>query len=71
MRKRIPLNERKLPAYTTGEEIMNMVTHIVGGAMGICVLTLCVIKACLDGEPLTIIGLINLVIPLFHRTQQC
>ena len=37
--KRTKLAERKLPRYTRGEEIANMVTHIVGGAMGIAVLT--------------------------------
>ena len=48
--KRTKLSERKLPDYTRGEEIMNMVTHIVGGAMGIAVLTLCVIRAALNGN---------------------
>ena len=46
--KRTKLAERALPDYTRGEEIMNMVTHIVGGAMGIAVLTLCVIRAALN-----------------------
>lgn len=41
MTKRIPLKNRSLPSYTRGEESMNMVTHIVGGAMGILVLLLC------------------------------
>lgn len=36
--KRIPLRQRRLPTYSKGEEIMNMVTHIVGGAIGIIVL---------------------------------
>jgi len=36
--KRTPIDERKLPDYTRGEEIMNMVSHIVGGAIGIAVL---------------------------------
>ena len=45
--KRTKLPDRALPNYTRGEEIMNMVTHIVGGAMGIAVLTLCVIRAAL------------------------
>ena len=48
--KRTKLSERHLPDYTRGEEIMNMVTHIVGGAMGIAVLTLCVIRAALNGN---------------------
>ena len=48
--KRTKLSDRRLPDYTRGEEIMNMVTHIVGGAMGIAVLTLCVIRAALHGN---------------------
>jgi hemolysin III len=48
--KRTKLADRQLPDYTRGEEIMNMVTHIVGGAMGIAVLTLCVIRAALRGN---------------------
>lgn len=48
--KRTKLSDRQLPDYSRGEEIMNMVTHIVGGAMGIAVLTLCVIRAALHGN---------------------
>ena len=33
--KRTKLIDRKLPDYTRGEEIFNMVSHIVGGAMGL------------------------------------
>ena len=43
--KRTKLADRLLPDYSRGEEIMNMVTHIVGGAIGIAALTLCVIFA--------------------------
>jgi hemolysin III len=43
--KRIKLKDRKLPTYTRGEEIMNMVTHIVGGALGIAALLLCLLQA--------------------------
>lgn len=43
MKKRIKLSDRVLPAYTRGEEMMNMVTHIAGGILGIAVLVLCVI----------------------------
>lgn len=43
--RRTPLRERLLPAYTSGEEIMNMVTHIVGGALGVVVLVLGVVIA--------------------------
>ena len=48
--KRTRLYDRALPDYTRGEEIMNMVTHIVGGAIGIVALTLCVIRAALHGN---------------------
>lgn len=43
MKKRTKLADRKLPNYTKGEEIFNMVTHIVGGAFGIVMLILCII----------------------------
>lgn len=41
------LSERKLPNYTKGEEIFNMVSHIVGGATGIAAAALCVVFAAL------------------------
>ena len=33
--KRTKIKDRVLPDYTRGEEIFNMVSHIVGGAFGI------------------------------------
>ena len=56
MAKRIKLCNRVLPDYTRGEEIMNMVTHIVGGGLGTAVLVLCVIKAALGGNTLGVVG---------------
>ena len=56
MAKRIKLRDRELPDYTKGEEIMNMVTHIVGGAVGIVALVLCIIKACLKGDGMDLMG---------------
>ena len=53
--KRTKLAERKLPRYTRGEEITNMVTHIVGGTMGIAVLTLCVIRAAIHHNPMGVV----------------
>ena len=41
--KRTPLAERELPDYTRGEEIFNMVSHIVGAAIAIAITGLCVI----------------------------
>ncbi len=40
---RTKLADRKLPAYTKGEEIFNMVSHIAGGALGIIATVLCVV----------------------------
>ena len=48
--KRTKLSDRKLPDYSRGEELMNMITHIVGAALGIAALTLCVIRAALHGN---------------------
>lgn len=41
--KRTKLSDRILPIYSKGEEIFNMVSHIVGGAIGILALIICVI----------------------------
>ena len=38
---RTKLADRKLPKYTKGEEIFNMVSHIVGGALGVVTIVLC------------------------------
>ena len=54
--KRIKLCDRKLPNYTFGEEIMNMVTHIVGGGLGVIALVLCVVRAVCRGNTLTVLG---------------
>lgn len=43
--KRTKLEDRELPSYTKGEEIANMVTHILGGVIGIVAIVLCSIKA--------------------------
>ena len=39
--KRTKLKDRGLPRYSRGEEIANMVTHIVGGVLGLVVLVVC------------------------------
>ena len=48
--KRTKLSDRTLPDYTKGEERMNMITHIVGGLLGIVALVLCVVKAAVSGN---------------------
>ncbi len=42
---RTKLKDRRLPDYTRGEEIFNMVTHIVGGGFGVVALISCVLVA--------------------------
>ena len=48
--KRIKLQDRELPTYTKGEEIFNMTSHIVGGALGIVATVLCIIFAAVHGN---------------------
>ena len=48
--ERTKLKDRLLPTYTKGEEIFNMTSHIVGGALGIVALVLCVVFAALRGN---------------------
>ena len=43
--KRTKLADRVLPTYTRGEEIFNMVSHIVGGVLGFLAIVLCSIFA--------------------------
>jgi len=42
MQKRTKLSQRNLPRYSKAEEITNMITHIVGGVLGILALCLCI-----------------------------
>jgi len=37
-----------IPKYTRGEELMNMITHIVGGGFGVLALVACVIVAAIN-----------------------
>ena len=45
MKKRTKLSDRVMPVYSRGEERMNMITHIVGGGLGVMALFLCVGRA--------------------------
>ncbi len=56
MGKRTKLADRELPFYTKGEEIMNMVTHIVGGALGIAILVLCVVFSAKKADAGLVVG---------------
>lgn len=54
--KRTPISERVLPNYTRGEEIANMTTHIVGGALGVIILFLSVTTAAFKGNVWGVVG---------------
>ncbi|MBQ7726623.1 MAG: hemolysin III family protein [Clostridia bacterium] len=54
--KRTKLTDRTLPDYTRGEEIFNMVSHIVGGAFGIVALVTCVVKAFCNHSAYQVVG---------------
>ena len=58
--KRVKLSDRILPDYTKGEEIFNMVSHIVGGAVGIAGLVLCVIISAFHKNPWAVVGKLDL-----------
>ena len=53
---RTKLADRILPDYTKGEEITNMVTHIVGGAFGIVALVLCVVFSAIRHDAYLVVG---------------
>lgn len=54
--KRTKLIDRRLPDYTRGEEIFNMISHIAGGALGIAVCALCIVKAFLNRDAYQVVG---------------
>ena len=54
--KRTKLIDRRLPDYTRGEEIFNMVSHIVGGGAGVIICALCIIKSFLNGDAYQVVG---------------
>ena len=53
---RVKLADRVLPTYSKGEEILNMVSHIVGASLGIIALVLCVIFSAIHNNVYGIIA---------------
>ena len=47
---RTKLKDRILPTYTKGEEIFNMTSHIIGAALGVVAIVLCVVMAAVHGN---------------------
>lgn len=56
MTARTKLADRVLPDYTKCEEMINMITHIVGAALGIAALVLCVIFSAKAGNPYLVVA---------------
>lgn len=48
--KRTKLTDRTTPAYTRGEEVFNMVSHIAGGAFAVVALVVCVYVSAAHGN---------------------
>ena len=46
----------QLPDYTRGEEIANMVTHIIGGVFALAAIPLLVVTAALRGDPWAVVS---------------
>lgn len=53
---RTRLSDRRLPDYTRGEEMFNMISHIVGGGLGIAALVLCVTISAVNGNVWAVVG---------------
>lgn len=53
---RTPLSLRSLPDYTRGNEIANMVTHIVGGAVGVAALLAAILISVRSSDVWGLIG---------------
>lgn len=49
-------NRTQLPDYTRGEEIANMITHIVGGAFAVAAIPLLVVAAAIHGDPWAVVS---------------
>lgn len=54
--KRTKLKDRVLPTYTKGEEIFNMVSHIVGGVLGIVITILCIIVSAIHKNAYAVVS---------------
>ena len=54
--RRTKLADRILPTYSKGEEIFNMVSHIVGAVVGIVAIVLCCVIAAYHGNPYGVVS---------------
>ena len=54
--ERVKFKDRPMPDYTKGEEIFNMVSHIVGAGFGVVALALTVVFSALRGNPWSVVS---------------
>ncbi|MBE6985680.1 MAG: hemolysin III family protein [Ruminococcaceae bacterium] len=54
--KRTKLSERILPSYSHGEELFHMISHIVGGGLGVVALVLCVVFSAIYNDAYAIVS---------------
>jgi len=53
---RTALKNRTLPNYTKGEELFNMISHIVGGGLGVVALVLCTVFSAIYKDAWSVVG---------------
>lgn len=53
---RCKLRDRSLPDYTRAEENFNFISHAAGGALAVCALVLCVVRAALFGDAWSVVS---------------
>ena len=77
---RTPLSQRKLPNYTRGEDLANMITHIIGGGLGVVILVISLIIAAVAGGAIDVVGaaiyggsmvLLYAVSSVYHGLRPC
>ena len=54
--KRTKLKDRVLPNYSRGEELFNMISHIVGGGLGVVALVLCIVFSSIYNDAIAVIS---------------
>lgn len=55
-KRRTALKDRKLPDYTKGEELLNCISHILGGVFGVLALVLCVVYSARNLDAWAVVG---------------
>ncbi|MCR5419461.1 MAG: hemolysin III family protein [Lachnospiraceae bacterium] len=54
--ERTKLKDRILPTYSKGEEIFNMTSHIIGAALSVAALVICIVLSAIHHDPWAVVG---------------